>query len=91
MPTCSNTGIFDNSYFSLYTLRKANEMLPYLNELFDMDPLLKRTFLLLCPVEMYRDLLTTDRFLCLELCVSMRKLLRDTKITSSYTREFVSI
>ena len=58
-----------------------------------MDPLLKRTFLLLCPVDVYGDLLrSTERFSCLELCVTMRKLLPETKTTSSsYTQDFVSI
>ena len=66
-------------------------MLPDLNTVFDMDRLLKRTFLLLCPVEIYGDLLKAKRFSCLELCVTMRKLLPDTKVTTSYTQEFVSI
>ena len=79
-------------FLLFFILRKAIEMLPDLNEAFDMDPLLKRTFLLLCPVEVYGDFLrSTERFSCLELCVSMRKLLSETKISSSYTREFVSI
>ena len=64
-------------------------MLPGLKDVFDMDRLLKRTFLMLCPVEMYGDLLKTRCFSCLELCVTMRKLLPD-KTSSSYTPNFVS-
>ena len=65
-------------------------MLPGLKNVFDMDQLLKRTFLLLCPVEIYGDLLKTGCFSCLELCVTMRKLLPD-KNSNSYTESFVSI
>ena len=81
-----------NNFLQLFFLSpsEAIEILLDLNEVFDMDPLLKRTFLLLCPVEMYGDLLKNKRFSCLELCVTMRKLLPDTKTTSSYTQEFVS-
>ena len=55
-----------------------------------MDRLLKRTFLLLCPVEIFDHLLEEDCFSCLELSVTMRKVLPDTKNSSSYTPEFVS-
>ena len=65
-------------------------MLPDLKDLFDMDRLLKRTFLLLCPVEIFGDLLKSECFSCLELCVTMRKLLPDTKDSFSYTESFVS-
>ena len=65
-------------------------MLPGLKDTFDMDRLLKRSFLLLCHVEMYGDLLKTECFSCLELCVTMRKLLPETKISTSYTPSFVS-
>lgn len=65
-------------------------MLPDLKDIFNMDQLLKRTFLLLCPVEMYGDLLKTGLFSCLELCVTIRKLLPDTKDSFSYTDNFVS-
>lgn len=63
-------------------------MLTSLDEIFDMDRLLKLTFLLLCPVEIYGDLLKTECFSCLELCITMRKLLADAKGT--YTKSFVS-
>ena len=66
-------------------------MLPGLKDTFHMDRLLKRSFLLLCPVEMYRYLLKTEFFSCLELCVTMRKLLPETKGSTSYTQSFVSI
>lgn len=70
---------------------EAMDMVPGLMNIFDMDRLLKRTFLLLCPVEIYGDLLKKGCFSCLELCVTMRKLLPDTKGTSSYTqKKFVS-
>ena len=65
-------------------------MLPSLKDIFDMDRLLKRTFLLLCPVEIYESLLKTTWFSCLELCVTMRRLLPDTTGSSSYTNKFVS-
>ena len=65
-------------------------MLPGLKDIFCMDPLLKRTFLFLCPVEIFRDLLKSGFFSCLELCVTMRKLLPDTKDSHSYTESFVS-
>ena len=68
----------------------AIAMLPDLKNIFEMDPLVKRTFLLLCPVEIYGDLLQTACFSCLELCVTMRKLLSNTKGSSSYTENFVS-
>lgn len=92
MPAFINGWQFKHLTF-LYILSDAIEMLPDLNEVFDMDPLLKRTFLLLCPVEVYGDLLrSTECFSCLELCVTMRKLLPETKTTSSsYTPDFVSI
>lgn len=63
-------------------------MLPGLKETFDMDRLLKRTFLLLCPVEVYGGLLKKGWFSCLELCMTIRKLLADVKWT--YTKNFVS-
>jgi hypothetical protein len=65
-------------------------MLPVLENVFHMDRLLTRTFLRLCPVEIYGDLLKNGCFSCLELCVTMRKLLPDTKTSSSYTQSFVS-
>jgi hypothetical protein len=65
-------------------------MLPGLKDIFDMDPLLRRSFLLLCPVEVYGDLLKTECFSCLELCVTLRKLLPETKTRTSYTPSFVS-
>ena len=65
-------------------------MLPDLKGLFDMDRLLKRTYLILCPVEIYRDLLDTRLFSCLELCVTMKNILCE-KPSSSYTETFVSI
>jgi hypothetical protein len=64
-------------------------MLQNLESVFDMDRLLKRTFLLLCPVEIYVYLLKTGSFSCLELCITMRKLLPD-KTSTSYTQSFVS-
>jgi hypothetical protein len=57
---------------------------------FDMDRLLKRTFLLLCPLKIYGDLLKNGCFSCVELCVTMRKLLQETKGHRSYTQSFVS-
>ena len=67
-------------------------MLPDLINVFNMDRLLKRTFLLLSPVDIYGDLLkTTKCFSCLELCVTMRKLLPDTKTNDSYNLDFVSV
>ena len=65
-------------------------MLPGLKDLFDMDRLLKRTYLILCPVEMYGDLLKNRLFSCLELCVTMRKILPE-KTSSEYAPTFVSI
>lgn len=65
-------------------------MLPGLKEIFGMDRLLRRTLLLLCPVQMYIDLLKTGCFSCLELCITMRKLLADAKKTYSNTKCFVS-
>ena len=55
-----------------------------------MDRLLKRTFLLLCPVKIFGDLLKNGSFSCLELCVTMRKLLPDTKEESYKEESFVS-
>ena len=68
--------------------RQAGEMLSGLKEIFDMDRLLKRTFLLLCPLEMYGDLLKTGCFSYLELCITIRKLLVDVKWT--YAKSIVS-
>ena len=65
-------------------------MLPDLMNVFDMDRLLKRTFLLLCPLEIYGDLLKNGCFSCLELCVTMRKILQDTKGNRPYTQNLVS-
>ena len=65
-------------------------MLPDLSDLFDMDRLLKRTYLLLCPVEMYGDLLKTGLFSCLELCVTMRRILPE-KMGCSYSETLVSV
>ena len=55
-----------------------------------MDRLLKRTFLFLCPVEIYRSLSTEKCFSCLELCVTLRKVLPDTKDSYAYTKDFVN-
>ena len=65
-------------------------MLQDMQKIFDMDRLLKRTFLMLCPIDIYDVLLETGLFSCQELCITMRKLLPDTKGTSSYTKDFVS-
>ncbi len=77
--------------FSFVLSSDAIEMLPALKDIFNMDRMLKRTFLVLCPVELYGDLLKTGCFSCLELCATMRKLLADTKKHYSYTPSFVSI
>ena len=69
--------------------RDAFGILPDLNDLFYMDRLLKRTYLVLCPVEMYGELLKTGLFSCLELCVTMTKKLLDEK-SRSYSEALVS-
>lgn len=68
---------------------EALAMLPGLKDIFNMDRLLKRTFLLLCPVDIFGHLLNSGFFSCLELCVTMRKLLPE-ETSSSYTETFVS-
>ncbi|CAB4038590.1 Hypothetical predicted protein, partial [Paramuricea clavata] len=68
---------------------EAIAMLKNLESVFDMDRLLKRTFLILCPVEIYVYLLKTGSFSYLELCITLRKLLPD-KTSGSYTQGFVS-
>ncbi|CAB4005504.1 Hypothetical predicted protein, partial [Paramuricea clavata] len=70
------------------TAGEAIAMLQNLESAFDMDRLLKRTFLILCPVEIYVYLLKTGSFSCLELCITMRKLLPD-KTSFSYSESFV--
>lgn len=64
-------------------------MLPDLRSLFEMDQLLPRSFLLLSPIEVYRDLLGTDHFSILEVCATLRRILPE-KGSSSYTESFVS-
>ena len=67
-------------------------MLPGLKDMFKMDQLLKRTYLILCRVEMFESLLKmTNCFSCLDMCVTMRILLPETKTTRSYTPDFVSM
>ena len=62
------------------------EMLPSLKDVFDMDRLLKRTFLLLCPLEIYEDFLKKECFSCLEMCITIRKVLHDVKPLNYYKR-----
>lgn len=65
-------------------------MLPDLTEIFKMDRLLKRTFLLLCPLQMFGKLLKTGCFSCLDLCVTLKKLLSFPQAGYSITPKFVS-
>ena len=71
---------------SYLTESNVVEILPVLKDLFYMDHLLKRTYLILCPAEMCRDLLKSGCFSCLELSVTMRRLLADK--SSSYLKLF---
>ena len=64
-----------NYFFAL--ISEITSMSEDLKDIFDMDRLLKRTFLLLCPVEQFGYLLEQGCFSCLELCVTLRKLLLD--------------
>lgn len=64
-------------------------MLPDLSSLFEMDRLLPRSFLLLSPIEVYRDLLGTGHFSVFEVCATLRRILPD-EGSSSYTEPFVS-
>lgn len=62
--------------------REALEVLENLKKIFEMDPLIKRLFLLLCPLEIYHELLKTGLFTFLELCFTMRKLISDRSLSS---------
>ena len=59
-----------------------------LKELFPMDFLLKRTFLLLCPVHTFGQLFNTRDFSAIEMCNTMRKMLPE---FFAYNDLFVSI
>ncbi|XP_046861759.1 uncharacterized protein LOC124455046 isoform X2 [Xenia sp. Carnegie-2017] len=65
-----------------FTGREALEILQDLKKVFNMDPLIRRGFLLLCPLEIYHELLKTGLFSFLELCFTMRKLLSDRYLSS---------
>ncbi|XP_046860850.1 E3 ubiquitin-protein ligase rnf213-alpha-like [Xenia sp. Carnegie-2017] len=52
-------------------------LLPEVEKMFLVDPLVRRTYLLLCPLKIFGDLLKINHFTWLELCFTIRKLLPD--------------
>ncbi|XP_046861644.1 E3 ubiquitin-protein ligase rnf213-alpha-like [Xenia sp. Carnegie-2017] len=55
-------------------------ILPKIEKMFRVDPLLRRTYLLLCPLKIFGDLLKEKYFTLPELCFTIRKLILDVNL-----------
>ncbi|XP_046861312.1 uncharacterized protein LOC124454581 isoform X2 [Xenia sp. Carnegie-2017] len=59
---------------------ELKDILPDVEKMFHVDPLLRRTYLLLCPLKIFGDLLKKKHFTLLELCFTIRKLIPDVNL-----------